>query len=51
MKRYPLVSVIVLNFNGMPYVERCLRSVFSSDYPSFEVVFVDNASSDGSLAY
>ncbi|MEM0010910.1 MAG: glycosyltransferase family 2 protein [Nitrososphaeria archaeon] len=47
----PLVSVIILNYNGMPYVDRCLSSVLSSDYPNFEVIFVDNASNDGSLEH
>lgn len=46
-----LVSVIILNYNGMEFVDRCLRSVLKTDYPSFEVIFVDNASTDGSLAY
>jgi len=45
------VSVIVVNFNGMPYLETCLRSVISQSYPVFEVILVDNNSSDGSVDY
>lgn len=45
------VSVIVVNFNGMPYLETCLRSVIAQSYPDFQVILVDNNSSDGSLAY
>jgi GT2 family glycosyltransferase len=45
----PLVSVIVLNFNGENYLERCLFSVLGTKYPNFEVIFVDNASTDSSL--
>jgi GT2 family glycosyltransferase len=45
----PLVSIIVVNFNGENYLERCLSSVFSTHYPNFEVIFVDNASTDSSL--
>ncbi|HID91261.1 TPA: glycosyltransferase family 2 protein [Candidatus Bathyarchaeota archaeon] len=45
----PLVSVIVLNYNGKEYIERCLRSVLDNDYPCFEVILVDNASTDGSV--
>jgi hypothetical protein len=48
---YPFVSIIILNFNGLQYVEKCLKSVMQSDYPSFEVLFVDNNSVDGSLEY
>jgi hypothetical protein len=45
----PLVSVIILNFNGENYLEHCLFSVLNSKYPNFEVIFVDNASTDSSL--
>lgn len=47
----PLVSVVIINRNGREFVDACLRSVFSSDYPEYEVIFVDNASDDGSLEY
>ena len=50
-KKMPLVSVIILNYNGMEFVESCLESVLSTDYPDFEVLFIDNASIDGSLEY
>lgn len=46
---YPLVSIIILNYNGMKFVEACLSSVLNSDYPNFEVIFVDNSSSDGGV--
>ena len=45
------VSIIILNYNGMEFADRCLESVFCSGYSDFEVIFVDNASSDGSLDY
>jgi len=47
-KDNPLVSVIVLNYNGKDYLEACLASVFASSYSPFEVIVVDNGSSDGS---
>jgi len=47
----PLVSIIILNYNGLPYVQACLASVLRSDHASFEVVFIDNNSTDGSLEY
>lgn len=46
--RFPLVSIIVLNFNGRNILLPCLYSVLRSDYPNFELIFVDNASTDGS---
>lgn len=45
----PLVSIVILNYNGKQFLEPCLKSVLATDYPSFEVVFVDNASNDGSI--
>ena len=45
------VSVIVVNYNGISYLEACLRSVLAQSLPDFEVILVDNKSSDGSLEY
>jgi GT2 family glycosyltransferase len=45
------VSVIVVNYNGMSYLETCLRSVLTQSFSHFEVILVDNKSSDGSLEY
>ena len=41
-------SVIVLSWNGMDYLEDCLKAVLSQDYAGFEVIVVDNGSTDGS---
>jgi GT2 family glycosyltransferase len=46
-----VVSVIVVNFNGRRYVEKCLSSVLNQDYPRFELILVDNNSTDGSASY
>ena len=45
----PSVSVIILNFNGVNYLERCLSSVLATKYTNFEAILVDNASTDCSL--
>ena len=47
-KKTILVSIIIVNYNGIKFIESCLNSVLNSDYPNFEVIFVDNASTDGS---
>jgi GT2 family glycosyltransferase len=46
-----LVSVIIVNYNNKKFLAKCLGSVFSSNYPNLEVVFVDNASIDGSVDF
>jgi len=45
----PPVSIIVVNYNGLRFVRNCLESVLATDYPNFEVLFVDNGSTDGSV--
>lgn len=45
---YPKVSIIILNWNNLNDILECLESVYKSDYPNYEVIVVDNASSDGS---
>ncbi|MEW5760322.1 MAG: glycosyltransferase family 2 protein [Candidatus Thermoplasmatota archaeon] len=45
----PKVSIIILNWNGMAYLEECLKSVFDLEYKNFEVILVDNASTDCSV--
>ena len=49
----PTVSVLVLNLNGLKHLASCLPSLESQTYPRdrFEIVLVDNGSTDGSLAF
>lgn len=44
----PLVSIIILNWNGGKVTSQCLRNLRGIDYPNYEVVLVDNGSTDGS---
>ncbi|WP_137126164.1 glycosyltransferase [Roseomonas sp. HF4] len=46
----PLVSVIVANFNGERHLVDALRSILAQSLACIEVLFVDDASSDGSVA-
>jgi GT2 family glycosyltransferase len=47
----PFISVIVVNFNGKRFLEPCFSSLARQTYPAFEVILVDNASSDGSVEF
>lgn len=44
----PLVSVVIVSWNAIDTVKRCLPSVIESTYSRLEIIFADNASSDGS---
>jgi GT2 family glycosyltransferase len=45
------ISVVVVNYNGRRYLERCLDSLAAQTYPTFETIVVDNASTDGSAEW
>ncbi len=47
----PLVSILILNHNGKPFLEDCFKSIFNGTYPHFEVILIDNASTDDSVAF
>jgi GT2 family glycosyltransferase len=47
----PLVSIIIVNYNGLHFLESCLSSLTIQTYKKFEIVFVDNGSSDGSIGF
>ncbi|MBF0217281.1 MAG: glycosyltransferase [Candidatus Omnitrophica bacterium] len=44
----PKIAVIILNWNRLEDIIECLGSVLEIDYPKYEVIVVDNASTDGS---
>jgi glycosyltransferase involved in cell wall biosynthesis len=46
----PEITVIVCAFNRERMLDACLRSIRAQDHRSFEVIVVDDASTDGTLA-
>ena len=42
------LSVIVPNYNNEKYIEQCIRSIVSQDYPISEIIVYDDASTDSS---
>ncbi len=47
----PLVHVLVINWNGLEHLEACYDSLLANAYENVRFVLVDNASSDGSIAF
>jgi glycosyltransferase involved in cell wall biosynthesis len=46
----PLVSVILTTYNQEKYVEETLRSIVAQTYPQIQLIVIDNASSDNTVA-
>lgn len=46
----PLISCIVVNYNRRDLLRACLGSLARQDYPNFEMIVVDNGSTDGSVS-
>jgi GT2 family glycosyltransferase len=49
--RYPTVSIIIVNYNGYEWLQLCLPSLLETSYPNFEIIVVDNHSTDESVRY
>ena len=47
--KFPKVSIIVLNWNGYKDTVECLDSLKEIDYPNYEIIIIDNGSSDDSV--
>jgi GT2 family glycosyltransferase len=46
----PCVSVVVCTYNGGRTLEQCLRSLLALDYPDYEVIVIDDGSTDNTPA-
>ncbi len=43
-----LISIIIVNYNGMRWIDDCFRSIFAQKIKKLEIIFIDNHSIDGS---
>ncbi|MEN9949477.1 MAG: hypothetical protein RLY85_229, partial [Bacteroidota bacterium] len=49
--QFPSVAVVILNWNGQPYLERFLPILKKSTYPNYRIYVADNGSTDHSVAF
>lgn len=42
------VTVVIVNFNGLPYLQKAVDSLRAQTFKNFELIVFDNASTDGS---
>jgi len=47
----PIVSIIIVNYNGKKHLEKCLKSIMKINYPNPEIILVDNNSTDDSIEF
>jgi len=50
-EKYPLISVVMLNYNGLEYLKKTIPSILELNYPNYEFIIVDNGSTDGSIDF
>ena len=48
MPRVPAVSIVIVNYNHEKCLEDLMTSVLATKYSNFQVIFIDNASTDRS---
>jgi GT2 family glycosyltransferase len=44
----PLISIIILNYNAGDLILNCINSVVQTKYENYEIILVDNVSTDDS---
>lgn len=47
----PRISIIIVNWNGLALLKECLQSLATQSFQDFEIILVDNGSSDGSVEW
>ncbi len=49
--QYPLVAIVILNWNGKAFLNKFLPSVLESTYKNKRIILADNASTDDSVKF
>jgi GT2 family glycosyltransferase len=45
------LSIMILNYNGLEYIDQCVKSFLKTSDTDFEIIIIDNKSTDGSVEY
>lgn len=49
--KVPKISVVMAVYNGIPYIEEAIKSILGQSYKNFELIIVNDASTDETLKY
>ncbi len=47
MKKFPIVTISLINYNGRKFVFQAIESAVDQNYPNLEIILIDNDSTDG----
>jgi len=48
---FPLISIVVPNFNGLHFLKKSIPSLMQTNYPNLEIIVIDNGSNDTSVSF
>lgn len=48
---FPLVSIVIPSYNGMPYLGEAIDSILDQDYPNIELIVLNDGSTDGTVEF
>jgi len=48
---FPLISIVVPNFNGLHFLKKSIPSLIKTNYPNLEIIIIDNGSTDKSVSF
>jgi len=51
LENKPIVSIVIVNYNGRSYLQKCLESIMKNTYKNNEIILVDNNSNDDSIEF
>jgi GT2 family glycosyltransferase len=51
MNKIPLISIVLPSYNSMKYIDGCLSAIFKSNYKNFELILINDASTDESISF
>ena len=46
-----MITIVIQNYNGNKYLKGCLDSLYTQSYIDYELIIIDNASTDGSYEW